>query len=439
VNQFNQINQGSDIFINGNTSVVYGISRDNLGTITHIKTGSSATDEYSFDAFGRRRSAADWSYTLDSNDKALFADRGFTGHEHLTEFGLINMNGRLYDPLVGRFLSPDNYVQSPDFTQSFNWYNYCLNNPLRYTDPSGDFIPIWVIPNIGWSKAGGLSLGISVVAGVPGGVSAQIGGGYSFKSGEAYGYAGVTYAFNTGYLSYSSGSKWSVGYTAGASIFSGLPVSTNFAMVGVNYNISYNSWSGNVSAWSVDQSGWSFNPSVSVMVCPEQTTNFVRGQGFRSNDAVLSRFVAAGNQQGALDYWGFNGTYDPSNKLFRGGNEPGAVDPYGNGDVYYNTTAFNGGFDKLYFVADHEGRHSSDVRSGKYNNIKLTDKVMAGEEFNTWAYNYKRQGLYTDHGYDIGCRLNSYGTAASINPDIIFSYSFYKPWWHVIYRIPRKW
>jgi hypothetical protein len=50
------------------------------------------------------------------------------------------MNGRLYDPLVGRFLSPDNYVQSPDFTQSFNRYAYCINNPLKYTDPSGDII-----------------------------------------------------------------------------------------------------------------------------------------------------------------------------------------------------------------------------------------------------------------------------------------------------------
>jgi hypothetical protein len=108
-------------------------------------------------------------------------------------------------------------------------------------------------------------------------------------------------------------------------------------------------------------------------------------------------------------------------------------------DLYYNKTVFNSEFEKLYFVTNHEGRHSSDVRSGKYENLTLTDKVMAGEEFNTWAYNYRRQGFYTDHGYDIGYRLNSYGTAASINPDIIFSYSFYKPWWHSIYRIPRKW
>jgi RHS repeat-associated protein len=104
----------------------------------YIPQPTTETLEYSFDAYGRRRDKDDWSYTL-TNEPAFFADRGFTGHEHLDQFGLINMNGRLYDPQVGRFLSPDNYVQSPDFTQSFNRYSYCLNNPLRYTDPSGDF------------------------------------------------------------------------------------------------------------------------------------------------------------------------------------------------------------------------------------------------------------------------------------------------------------
>ena len=47
------------------------------------------------------------------------------------------MNGRLYDPLTAQFLSPDNYVQDPTFTQNYNRYIYCLNNPLKYVDPSG--------------------------------------------------------------------------------------------------------------------------------------------------------------------------------------------------------------------------------------------------------------------------------------------------------------
>jgi RHS repeat-associated protein len=64
-------------------------------------------------------------------------DRGYTGHEHLDAFGLINMNGRAYDPLVARFLSPDPVMQQPGNTQNHNGYSYVLNNPLKYTDPSG--------------------------------------------------------------------------------------------------------------------------------------------------------------------------------------------------------------------------------------------------------------------------------------------------------------
>ncbi len=76
-------------------------------------------------------------YDTDCTDEPMF-DRGYTGHEHLYAFGLINMNGRVYDPLMSSFLSPDNFIQCPDNSQNFNRYAYCLNNPLRYTDPSGE-------------------------------------------------------------------------------------------------------------------------------------------------------------------------------------------------------------------------------------------------------------------------------------------------------------
>jgi RHS repeat-associated protein len=86
-----------------------------------------------------RRDNNDWG--LPDASTHLF-DRGFTGHEHLDKFGIINMNGRLYDPLLGRFLSPDNYMQLPDNSQNFNRYSYCLNNPMLYTDPSGELFGI---------------------------------------------------------------------------------------------------------------------------------------------------------------------------------------------------------------------------------------------------------------------------------------------------------
>ncbi len=64
-------------------------------------------------------------------------DRGFTMHEHLSAFKLINMNGRMYDPVMSRFLSPDPIIQFPENSQSYNSYSYVLNNPLKFTDPSG--------------------------------------------------------------------------------------------------------------------------------------------------------------------------------------------------------------------------------------------------------------------------------------------------------------
>jgi RHS repeat-associated protein len=67
-------------------------------------------------------------------------NRGYLTQEHLNDFGLINLNARLYDPVLARFMGMDPYVQAPDFTQSFNRYAYGLNNPLIYTDPDGEFI-----------------------------------------------------------------------------------------------------------------------------------------------------------------------------------------------------------------------------------------------------------------------------------------------------------
>jgi RHS repeat-associated protein len=92
-----------------------------------------------FDAWGRDRNPNNWgNYALTySNPDWLY--RGYTGHEMLSGFALINMNGRMYDPVLGRMLSPDNFIQAPLKTQNYNRYTYCLNNPLKYTDPTGNF------------------------------------------------------------------------------------------------------------------------------------------------------------------------------------------------------------------------------------------------------------------------------------------------------------
>ena len=125
---------------------IYYILKDNLGSWTTITDSVGAVEqEMSFDAWGNRRDPDSWRGS-DQLPAPLF-DRGFTGHEHLYAFGLINMNGRIYDPQMSSFLSVDAYVQSPDNSQNFNRYAYCLNNPLKYTDPSG------------WQLIGGMTPG----------------------------------------------------------------------------------------------------------------------------------------------------------------------------------------------------------------------------------------------------------------------------------------
>ena len=69
----------------------------------------------------------------------MLIDRGYTSHEHLWEVGIIHMNGRLYDPLLRRFLNADENIQDPHNTQNYNKYGYVFNNPLMYNDPSGEF------------------------------------------------------------------------------------------------------------------------------------------------------------------------------------------------------------------------------------------------------------------------------------------------------------
>ena len=108
---------------------------DNLGSIVKLVDDSGAS------VFNAKYDV--WGYQTVTKNQIGF-HRGYTGHEMLPEFCLINMNGRMYDPVIGRFLSPDNYVQLGDFSQSYNRYSYCLNNPLKYYDPSGEIF--WLIP-----------------------------------------------------------------------------------------------------------------------------------------------------------------------------------------------------------------------------------------------------------------------------------------------------
>ena len=96
-----------------------------------------------FDAWGLRRNASDWSALGSPFAGSHEIERGYTGHEHLDAVGLIHMNGRVQDPILGRFISADPLIQAPYQTQSHNRYSYVWNNPASMVDPSG-FCAAWV-------------------------------------------------------------------------------------------------------------------------------------------------------------------------------------------------------------------------------------------------------------------------------------------------------
>jgi RHS repeat-associated protein len=161
-------------------------------------------------------------------------------HEHLTEFNLINMNGRVYDPLTAMFFSPDPYLQAPGNWLNYNRYGYCLNNPFLYTDPNGEFFLMAIFigavintaiqgfsRNLGGQASFWKAMGIGALSGVAGyGAGSLVSGalstattlGGSIANGVAVGAAS---GFAGGFVG-GAGNAWTNGASFGSGLKSGL-------------------------------------------------------------------------------------------------------------------------------------------------------------------------------------------------------------------------
>ena len=130
---------------NGRNNFYHALT-DNIGSLialVHEITGIVA-ERYAYDPWGVRRNPTNW--TQNDNRSTWIVNRGYTGHEMLDKFGVINMNGRVYDPLTAQFFSPDPFVQAPENWVNYNRYLYVFGNPFKYTDPTGE-IGRWVDGN----------------------------------------------------------------------------------------------------------------------------------------------------------------------------------------------------------------------------------------------------------------------------------------------------
>ncbi len=233
----------SPFHILDDTAIRFTIT-DHLGSLVMILdneglVNDGVLEERTFDAWGRTRDINTWQPDPVMLNGIQFnpgwmVDRGYTFHEHYWENGIINMNGRLYDPVVGRMFSPDPANMDNTNTESYNKYAYVMNNPLKYTDPSGNepvtaaiIIAAAVVGaatnvafnynNIG-SFADGLGYAmIGAYAGVAGclagaGIAAAVGVGSAMGAGAIAGAAGgaaggfITEAGNA-YIGYASATQ----------------------------------------------------------------------------------------------------------------------------------------------------------------------------------------------------------------------------------------
>lgn len=246
---------------------MYYVHPDHLGSWTTVTSwNGNVVQDVWFDPWG---TAYDLTTLTDPHPEAdsLLFDRGFTGHEHLLGFGLINMNGRVYDPLTSSFLSVDNYVQDPSYTQNFNRYAYCMNNPLKYTDPDGEWVQLVIgalvggivnlatnIKNIKTFGEGLAYFGIGAAAGVVGALTGGAAAGAmklgGFVSGAVSGAAGGA---SSGMIA-GSGNAWMQGANFGQGLLAGA-ISAGFgagtgALFGgltrgfIDYRKGYGFWDG---------------------------------------------------------------------------------------------------------------------------------------------------------------------------------------------------
>jgi RHS repeat-associated protein len=117
------------------TAAMHYFHGDEQGSVRVITDRSGAVAErLDYDPFGSR---IDLLRPTDAGSASAITTRGYTGHEHDDDLGLINMGGRVYDPALMRFLSPDPLTAPMTENRAYDPYTYARLNPARYVDPSG--------------------------------------------------------------------------------------------------------------------------------------------------------------------------------------------------------------------------------------------------------------------------------------------------------------
>ncbi len=395
---------------NGSTGKFLYLHRDYLGSIIAISNSQGTLiEKRHFDAWGKVAMIKDqYGNTL---DKLTTLDRGYTGHEHLESVDLINMNARLYDANLHRFLAPDNFVQDPFNTQNFNRYSYVLNNPLSYVDQNGEFL--WFAVAIG-ALIGGISQAINggnfgdilfgaVSGAIIGAVSAGVGNlaaGGSFFGSAAANVVGFNAGFVAGAAAGAVGgflsgavNTWYNGGSFSNGIFNGVQ---GAARGGIFGGVSGGIFGG-VRANKMGLNFWDgMNPS-------NRTTRFMIASGYNPGDPIsptdanlikarnawipdapmenVNKFTVENvseNMQLLMDNKGAGAATVPlaKNRIFTG-----------NSNMYFNKNLAFTSAKELYYTMTHEFIHVSQhaLLEGISTNI-ITSAFVELQELSAYSY-----------------------------------------------------
>ena len=407
----------------GSQRLLY-LHKDHLGSITTITdTLGNIVQELSYDAWGNLRNPTTWNGSFTGTP---LIDRGFTSHEHLYDFGLINMNGRMYDPVMSSFLSVDSYVQDPENSQNFNRYAYCFNNPLRYTDPNGEFALIddIVIAAVfgaiinGWIQGatGNINgIGDCGRALIGGAVTGAMGCGLSVVGG-----AGMSFGANLALGTVEGGATAAVGeWISGGDGEDILKAAAIGAAIG----------------------------AITTTLTSENLYNAIKGKGFKTNAKVFDDFkagiyTAEGEcwQQDVIDYFEIDAHYTPDKYSEDAwfGAETG---------IHFSDGAFQSYDDMLVSYTKESFEQLRKTRGVWEQPDNPTgwfweDRFM--EEYVGHIEVYKNQGLYpkaTSNLVDpIKGVINMMERINVRYDEIIYKIPVFDEnvFWHFIYKIPRR-
>ena len=412
--------------------LLYFICRDHLGSITHITDAEGyVMEENSYDAWGRRRNPANYNEVYSAeNQPTLLLGRGYTGHEHLPWFGLVNMNARLYDPAVGRFLSPDPYVPDGTFSQDFNRYSYALNNPMCYVDEDGEWFFSALLSAI--FPGVGTAIGIIIDAACWG---ATIGGGV-YTASAALSQGGLSQNWNSNDFWRSVG----VGAVSGA-------VTGGMGLIAPTFNVTSTSFVSNLPTY-LGKAGYAGLTATAATGAGMMTNDFIQyGRLETSFEDYLKGMGIAGLTAGVMSFG--KSMYDyatwdklsATDKMTKVQNKFGANVQYdasatdygyyisGSTDVYLGPAALESKR-MAYLTARHELKHLSDWNKYTAGNLKIPTRRDLVDHLEIRAYKLEMRNIgitSKDYINNINFIRNNHGYrgfGTFTNPLMYFNFIF---------------